>query len=282
MALRKVLIVVIISIIGFTLVIVSNPPSITTEDETMVISPDLGYQETVDAFNAIETGEIPEHLLEINCSKNGTEFDVNEYFSVLTHIKMQEGYTLDYVYNYFGSGGIPILYVRSIHQVPYANNEEFISKQTKASREVNEAIQPLWDNENKRFEEKVIIDGTDKGFFEYIVLQMLAGQFYLFWHGYYNDIQIICDPAKINTIETEIANSNFGNTLTPEFVEKAKQLDYRPVIVFNENTVNVSIVFFTKWGGLKKAIHTIQRDNPYTITDIKIETLLKYDCGVTF
>src|SRR4030042_4088683 len=68
------------------------------------------YQAVVDDLIALQPYEVPEHLRQENCIKNGTEFDVNEYFNVMTNLSIEPGYVLDYVYKFEFLGGQPFLY----------------------------------------------------------------------------------------------------------------------------------------------------------------------------
>jgi hypothetical protein len=131
------------------------------------------------------------------------------------------------------------------------------------------------------FENKIVIDGTEEGFFEYIVLQVLGGQFYLWWHANYNDTRIICDPNEIDDIVQEMGNWISGE-LPLDIVENARGLDYRPVIELKKDTVDVSIMIFTKWGGFKRLTFTVNREYPHTIVNVQGEVILEYECGVMF
>ena len=274
MAKYRILTVIIISLMGLSLITGCNPKpestetSVTTTTLTQTPTPTkeaAWYQGVVDGLKALDYGEFPEHLRKDNGSKNGTEFNINEYFKVLTGLSMEEGYMLDWVYDYNGSGGQPIIYVRAESQKPYANYEEY-----------------AMDEQGGAFEEKIKINGTEEGFFEYVVLQVIGGQFYLFWHANYNDWKIVCDPAEIEAIIKERASPDFGRAAEPDFAEKAKKLDCKPVIEFKDDTATVSVLVFTKWGGFKRLTYTIKREYPHTIIDIQTKTLVEYNCGVMF
>src|SRR5688572_30711718 len=126
------------------------------------------------AMSALQAGEIPAHLYNTGI-KGGDEFDVNQYFDVLTHISMQDGYALDYVYQNDSLGGSPLLYARPVDQAPYASTAD---------------IPP--GTELPDFQEYVDVEDTAQGYFDHVVLDIMANQFYLFWHANYNDRQIVC------------------------------------------------------------------------------------------
>jgi hypothetical protein len=79
--------------------------------------------DVVKAVRNIQPGGAPQALLETGV-KQGGEFDVNEYFNVLTHISMQDGYSLDYVYQVDGLGAYPILYARPADQPAYVSMKD--------------------------------------------------------------------------------------------------------------------------------------------------------------
>jgi hypothetical protein len=263
----------------------SNITEVVLTPETTVIEKptDSWYQGIADAVKDLQPGRVPDYLTEESANKTGEEFDINKTFSVLPNLSMKPGYILDYVYLYDGMGGRPIIYVRMENQEPYRNYEEY-SKDAQENQELENTydfVSRLIYGQGGMFENKIVIDGTEKGFFEYIVLQVLGGQFYLWWHANYDDTMIICDPNEIDNIVQEMENWISGE-LPPDIVEKARGLDYRPVIEFKEDTVDVSITIFTKWGGFKRLTFTINREYPHTIIDVQSEVIIEYDCGVAF
>jgi hypothetical protein len=242
------------------------------------------YQGIVDNIKALQPKEIPNHLRVYSCNKTGTEFDVSEYFKALPNLSMEDGYTLDYVYLYEGSGGRPVLYVRADNQKPYANYEEYAAGMLNKEGidKVHDIVTPLWNKQSGAFEDKVRIDGTKEGFFEYVVLQVLGGQFYLFWHANINDRKIICEPAGIDAMVAHVLSSEYQGGTPLDFEKKAKSLDSKPVIEFKDNTATISVLIFTDWGGFKRLTYTMKQEYPHTIIDVQTKTLLEYNCGIMF
>lgn len=79
--------------------------------------------EVTRAIRAMQTAEIPQGLFETGI-KQGDEFDVNEYFSVLPNLSMRDGYALDYVFYGDSLGGFPVLAARPADLSPYATRED--------------------------------------------------------------------------------------------------------------------------------------------------------------
>jgi hypothetical protein len=219
----------------------------------------------VSEISNLQTGTIPEYLSTTG-KKGGEELDVNQYFNVLTHISMREGFTLDYVYQIDSLGGYPLLYARPVGQAPYASSSD-IPENTD------------WPD----FRDYLHVDDTEQGYFEYVVMDIMAGQFYLDWHANYNDTQIVCNRQRLNEIVAQVSSGDFGYAMDFLSQTKARTLrNIEPVVSLTGDVANVEIVTFTKWGGFYREIYAISREFPHTVLGIKQETIVPYDCGVMF
>ena len=213
----------------------------------------------------LQSGALPEYLV-LTGKKQGNEFDVSQYFSVLTHISMQEGYSLDYIYQSDDLGGYPLLYAHPVDQAPFASTAD-IPENTE-----------LLD-----FHEYINVEDTERGYFEYVAMDIMADQFYLFWHANYNDTTIVCNRQQLYDIVAQLNTGEFGNVLDSDERAKARILrNIVPVVRLTENTALVEVVTFTKWGGFYRLTYTISREVPHNIIEIKQENILPYDCGVAF
>jgi hypothetical protein len=178
---------------------------------------------------------------------------------------MEEGYRLDWVYCWSIWEGEPHIYVRAESQKSYANYKEYSTG----------------NEQSGEFEEKIRIDGTAEGFFEYVVLEVIGQQFYRYWHATrYNDWQIICTADRLNEVIEDNINTGFGTAMSSETAEAARKLDINPVIDFKGDKVTVSVLVFTIWDGFQRLNYTIKREYPHTITHFSFKTLVEYNCGV--
>ncbi len=219
----------------------------------------------VAAVGDSQPGDIPQHLFDTG-TKQGDEFVANQYFDVLTHLSMREGYILDYVYQNDSLGGYPLLYARPADQVPYASMAD-IPENTQLPD----------------FHEYLQVEDVEQGYFEYVVLDIMANQFYLFWHANYNDTQIVCNRGEVNDIISSVNSGDFGDKLDLAQQTKARTMrNIEPVVNLTGDVAKVQVITFTKWGGFYRWTYTISRSFPHTINDFKQENLVPYDCGVMF
>jgi hypothetical protein len=221
--------------------------------------------ELVSAIADLQAVDIPEHLANSGI-KNGNEFDVNQYFRVLTHLSMREGYALDYVYINDSLGSYPLIYARPMDLAPYTSPAD-----------VPEAMQ------TSDFRDYLEIQDVEQGYFEYVVLDIMARQFYLSWHANYNDTEIVCNRRQVNDIVDRVSSGDFGYAMDLAQQTKARTLkDIEPVVSLTGDVAKVQFITFTKWGGFYRETYTINRGFPHTIIDINQENVIPYDCGVMF
>ena len=232
---------------------------------------------SVDGINTIRKDlKIPDHFIR-SPLRQDSDFDVNQYFSVLTHLSMAPGYTLDYFIDSNGLGGRPAIYARKSTDAPFKNDADY-SKSIDAQKASLGAYTPL--NHDSDYLAQVHIDGSHEGYFQYAAMALLAGQFYLEWHANYNDTRIICDTSDLKLIDNELG---FLNMKLPRNVaEASKKLDYTPGVSIDDQSVTVRFITFSKWGGFTENIFVLDKQSPFKAHDIRHIELVKYQVGIAF
>ena len=235
--------------------------------------PSICKQSTIDALSALHANlEFPDYLAEGGARKPAEEFDVNETFSVLSHLSMEPGYALDYVYYSEFVGGLPVLYARPVDRAPYLTYAELITATNTAASSPPPA----------NYREYVRVDGTAEGFFELALFHLMGNQFYLSWHAGYNDATAICDRSGLEAIVSALEKSKFGQPITAKQARQARALDLEPVVEFEDDTVTVKFVSFTRWGGFLQNTFTFRRESPHALIASDETELVPYECGVVF
>ena len=221
-------------------------------------------REAVTRMAALTDGlQTPQHLMQEYAATTANDFDVSAYFTALDHLTMQPGYVLDYVYAYEFLGGRPFLYAQRADQTPFATFADYARA-----------------TPDTRYLDYVVPDGSPESYIQWAVLDVMAEQFYLVWHANYNDYRILCDSSDVEAIVN--AGNEFGMLMTDEIKAQARALDVTPVIVDEDDRVEVDIVVFTNWGGFVRLTYTVSWDLPRTQFEITAETLVAYDCGIMF
>jgi len=217
---------------------------------------------------------IPDHFFEENAIRRGDEFDPNKVFEIFDHLKMEEGFTLDYVYDSNPMGGYPELYASRIDNERY----ETLLDYTEAHPDCFEKSAPA----DCFYLNHVKTDDTEEGFLQLVILYRMGDQFYLDWHANYNDAVVIVGNEGLEKIIKERSDTSFGAQFTSLQQVKAKGIDPTPEVLFNEKSVFVKLVWFTKWGGFFETTYQVNRLFPHLIQVIETETLLEYECDIMF
>jgi hypothetical protein len=228
-------------------------------------------QNLVEAFQNLTLDlKLSDNLSSPDAFKTDEKFDANRYFSVLNHLHMETGYVLDYVYFSEFAGGEPVLYSRRSVDPPYGTFAEY--NQTGHARD------------SESYLDHVEADGTPLGFFQYALLKIMGGQFYLSWHALYNDYTIACNSSEVDAV---IKRYGEGRPLdAPENITKsinrASLMDFSPRVELDKGQARVSVVVFSKWEGFTRKNLTINREFPHKILREDDELLVPYDCGMSF
>ena len=230
------------------------------------------WQETVDRMGELLSTH-KKHPNAVISRKETTSvklLDVNQFFKILTHIRMTRGFDLDYVYARGGLGSEPILYARKSASPRLKTLNDLADYSERHIR---------WPHNYYDYLEKVVVKGKLEGYFELVVLHIMGGQFYLTWHCLYNDKTIVCDPDKLPALWESIRDPMEEEIVPPEVREDALALDFTPKVNVLGNTVVVQVVVFTKWGGFLRESYYLAIGFPHKIHKIEKETLVPYDCG---
>jgi len=220
-------------------------------------------QKTVDAFTDLQPTndiQIVAQLMHSDLADN--KFDVNQYFSVLDGLHAEQGYVLDWVYwNRGGMGGLPVLYIRKIDDAPYVSFEDYVSHASNASN-------MLYANNGVffRYLDKIRIDDTPQGFFQFAVLRLLGDRFYLYWHEFYRETFIVCSKQGWKALlQHENARGGVYAPPSAKFVAAAYNLDFYPHIRLGDKKVEINVTTYSPFEGLDLHYFEISREYPHTI-----------------
>jgi hypothetical protein len=238
-------------------------------------------QDTVDAIAGVQPSGIPDHFIPeepAQTPRAADDWDVNAYFGVLTHLSVEPGYVVDYFYSYDGMGGHPFIYARPADKSPYASFEEYLANVPGGAPD--SASQSDYANE---YLDHIKTDDTREGYFQFAALRIMDNQFYQFWHAGYNDTTIVCDDDGLEGA-LSAADDAFEGSGVPNSVRKAAgKLDLTPTVEFlDDTTVLVRLITFSMWGGFAEVRYTVSREFPHSMVNSEAETLVEYDCGVSF
>ena len=222
--------------------------------------------------------KVPDHYTSGEVAqRQEADFDPNSYFDVFTRLHMSEGYSLDFLYFADELGGLPLVYARETTSEPYESYFDLLSTHDEeyGGERSYGSLRHRYD-----FVEYVQIDQSPESYFEHVILAILADQFYLYWHGLYNDTIIFCDESDMERVYDEL--NAFDVEFPDEVSSGLDQIDFRPSMIIGDETVSLRIVTFSKWGGFYEQIIVLDKENHTQLLDVQFNPLIEYDCGILF
>ena len=219
----------------------------------------------VTAFLGLHPRNLPKSLLQENPIRSANDFDPNVYFTVLTHLGITPGYTLDYAYYFDGNGGHPCLYFRKAGEKQLGSFAEYT----------------VWQKKNDLLS-FMVTDDTPDGFFQLIVFRRLAGQFYLYWHANYNDTRILTTAEDIEAIISSVSRDGFGTEFTEEQISALRTVNACPTVELSVNQASVTYCLFSRWGGLTRLRESYHRLPPHLMFSQQVLSRVEYLCNVDF
>ena len=224
------------------------------------------WQAEVDTLKTMTRSQpIPNFLVDPEVPPSGEVFDPNQLLVPLDHLSLRQGYILDFVYRYDGIGGRPFLYARKLSDPRFENFEEFSQA-----------------NDDSSYLNFIECDDTPESYFQWVLLNLMGNQFYLYWHAGYIDAEIIASQDRLEALVEEMSGTEMGIPFTNAQKRQALKIDPAPVVKIGDETVTVQVVSFSKWSGFTRYIFTLSRSHPHQILNLETENLLEYDCGIMF
>lgn len=220
---------------------------------------------------------LPEHFTSENPFRQPTDFDPNKYFQIFTHLKIASGYKLDYIYFNDELGGLPLVYARKTSSAPFQSYAELLKsfgEEIEGERSYGR-LRHSYD-----YLERIQIDKAPESYFEFTALAYQGNQFYLWWHGLYNDLKILCDSSDMQYVNDDL--QGFDIEFPQDVKDRIEKIDFSPVVIVGENDVTVRMITFTKWGGFFENVYVMDKENPMQLLDVKFNPIIEYDCGINF
>ncbi|MGH9361060.1 MAG: hypothetical protein ACRD2T_04030 [Thermoanaerobaculia bacterium] len=196
-------------------------------------------------------------------------FDPDRYFEVFDRLRPEEGWGLDYVYQYWGNGGSPLLYPRKGDQPPLATPEQY------RERFAGSEHPYLW---------RLAAERSSEGAFQLALFALEGQKFYLHWHSNYFDTEVVCTPERLaellRAIPDEHPEPSLIDGITAEERGRLRALDLRPVVRRAGDFAEVEALAFTNWGGFHR--RTTRIAWPNWVLGVTAEEVVGYQCGIMF
>jgi hypothetical protein len=234
-------------------------------------------RQNVDRIRKLRTDFPTPDLLASKGLRADGDFDVNQYFSIFPHLKLEKGLQMDYAYDLSGMGGFPIIYTAPQGTPAFPSFQEYVDYAAKNAPDPS-SYKP--DEHKDDYLAHIQVDDSPEGYFQFLLMNIIGDQFYLVWHANYNDTVILCDASDMEEVAKEMAGFNLA--FPKEINSKIKTIDFSPTVKVGETTVFIRLVQFSKWYGFRETEYSIGRKFPHQVAAKPYKSLVEYDCGIKF
>jgi len=196
------------------------------------------------------------------------DFDPQRFFDVFSHLTMEEGYTLGYLYVFDYLGGEPYLAA-----VPEGEES---ARFFLADREEP----PIGPRDGLRL---VRTDGSNEGFLELALLQIMGVQFYRFWHSGFYDWLPVCGPESLENLLGSLKSDDPDDVNWTWEGRYGVTLDRaRPKTEIADDGATVTLLAFSQNGGLYEFRFEFSRDFPHEVREVELDLLIPFDAQATW
>ena len=250
--------------IGLMLFTFLQDSSAGTDGSKLALSPMAGILEEA---SACRRKEIPESLLVQNAPIVRGGIEVDSCLALFPRLSLEPGYVLDFVYDYQGIGGHPILYARLRDEASFSNLEEF------RKRYPREHFLGSPDRFDPFYLEKIHADDTADGFLQLAMFVLTAEQFYVFSHALYSVVEPVLNSDTLLAI---------CKVLPEQLRKQAAAIDFQPRVDMGADAVCVEYVVFGEWIGFKRVSWTVHRVFPHKLLKVEEQLLLEHTNPIRF
>lgn len=205
--------------------------------------------------------------------KKTNDYSLMPLMEALPHLKIKEGYVLDFVQCGSRMGSRPILYTRKINAERFP--DWFIDKSFNAKADLKA------DNE---WENMLLAEPSPESVWEAVLLAELGFQFNLWWHSGYEQKEIV-DNLTVFFAESQesLFTKRIRESIIGEKYDKLQKWEFKPRVEMNGNSGTAYYCTFSPFRGFSLLKRKVSFDN-WKVSIAEAETIdtISYYCGIRY
>lgn len=235
------------------------------------------------------------------------DIDFDNYFKSFDKLTVANNWKLESHYRHFGDAGRSLL-------LAFEQGNEYgdsIQKELHKSFEGEEFAEMLdYQVSKKLFDYQdsveylncIQITHDKMGYFQFVVFALIGDNYFKFWHSNYGEMSIITSNNQLKELterkddfyykfssKKEDDNSQVEAIFSDGFLSKLTmdkesvlQIDPCPEVILNKDSATVRIVTLSPWKGFLERTFTISKTFPHKLEQVKLDTIIEYNCGIMF
>lgn len=281
------------------------PKEIDSTTYELSYSSDTSYSEFINGLKNVQEQIRLNHDTVSDTYSCDINFD--EYFNLFDKLSIAENWKMESHYRHFGDAGRSLLlafekgdkFGDSIQNELHKSlkNDELDGMQ---DYYVSEKLFDYQDSVN--YMNCIQIKDDKMGYFQFVIFDLIGDNYCTFGHSNYGEMSIITSKEQIKKLieqkdnfyykfsskkvaKNEPDDSSLFKILNSKYsmdIESVLQIDPTPEVTFNKNVASVRIVTLSPWEGFLELTYTVSRTFPHIVEDVKLNTLIEYNCGILF
>lgn len=233
--------------------------------------------------------------------------DFKEYFKIFDKLSVAPNWKLESHYFQNTAGGRPLLFAfEKGDMIGDRLYQELVESSDPESsfRRISSKLEDELFNYSRsiNYMHSIEIADNPMGYFQFLVFDLIGNNYCLHWHSNYSEMDIITSQKQLLKLTkrknhpyykfsqkdknspppTEPQPNEINLRSYTMDIDSVLQIDPTPIITMGEDSVEVRIVTLGPWQGFISRTFHISKAFPHIIEEVKSDTLVPYDCGITF
>lgn len=194
------------------------------------------------------------------------DFDIKDYLQIFDELAIEKGWKVEFYYFYNGDAGRPL----------------FLALQDDTSlkdllNSFNDKYEIFRYNDSVNVFNHIKVSGTEKSYYQILILNLLGDDFALFWHAGYGSLDLLTSKRAVDNLKSIRNGKDFD-----KIKDAISKIDTKPIYKTTSDSVMITLKCFNDWSGLSERTYSIRTKFPHKINLINDSILIKYNCGILF
>ncbi len=268
-------------------------------------STDTSYTEFINGLVNVQKEISLDH--DTITDKYSCDIDFEKYFMSFDKLEIAKNWKLESHYRHFGDAGRPLLLAfeegdKLGDSIQKELNTSFEGEEFAGMLDYQVSVKLFAYQDSVEYLNCIQITDNNMGYFQYVIFALIGDNYCKFWHSNYGEMSIITSEKQLQEL-TELEddfyykfsskeeNNNteqdsvlemeiFGNFTMDK--ESVLQIDPNPEVILNPEEATIKIVTLSPWTGFLERTFKVSRTFPHELEQIKVDTLIEYNCGIMF
>lgn len=274
------------------------PGEQSTNKYLISYSKDTSFTDFIDGLNNVQKQISLDH--DTTTDEYTCDIDFDSYFKSFDRLSIATNWKLESHYRHFGDAGRPLLLAfeegdKLGDSIQKELNKSFKGEEFAGMLDYQVSKKLFAYQDSVEYLNCIQITNDKMGYFQYVIFALIGGNYCKFWHSNYGEMSIITSKKQLKEL-TELEDDFFYKFSSKKdeiyinghlnkqtmLKENVLQIEPQPEVILNKDYTTVRIVTLSPWAGFLERTFKVSRTFPHELEQIKLDTLIEYNCGILF